>query len=69
MTGVDAFSRQSISHDQSAGPGCGRLLTANGLALGDHPGFEQVELDVAFHVGDGGLAQMRAVPQKGSGSA
>jgi len=28
----------------------------NGLALGDHPGFEQVELDVAFHVGDGGLA-------------
>ncbi len=28
----------------------------NGLALGDHPGFEQVELDVALHVGDGGLA-------------
>jgi hypothetical protein len=30
--------------------------TPNGLALGDHPGFEQVELDVAFHVGDGRLA-------------
>jgi len=28
----------------------------NGLALGDHPGFEQVELDVPLHVGDGGFA-------------
>jgi PPOX class probable F420-dependent enzyme len=28
----------------------------NGLALGDHPGFEEAELDVSLDVGDGGLA-------------
>jgi purine nucleosidase len=32
------------------------LAAASGRALSDHPGFEQVELDVAGYVGDGGLA-------------
>jgi hypothetical protein len=48
---VDSGYAMSIANGSYA-----RYRTAaNGLALGDHPGFEQVELDVAFHVGDGRL--------------
>jgi hypothetical protein len=58
---LEKLSLNLAQHEYAAGTRLRMLAVTlaqrpNGLALGDHPGFEQVELDVAFHVGDGGLA-------------
>jgi hypothetical protein len=55
VVGADGSCEIPGMNDGVGGPD-GKRLLANGLALDDLPGVEQVELDFPYDVGDAGLA-------------